>query len=194
MTHLTRKTLLGTAAAALMISSAFAQSTPTPSSPSSTPSAPSAAPSTSSGSSGTGQMNSGSMASGSMNFVTTQRPEQYLASKFTGTDVIGTDNAKIGDVSDMLFDKDGKIEAYVISVGGFLGVGAKDVAIAPSAFEVVKGTNGESDKLKLSATKDQLKQAQNFQPYSAPSTTTGAGNSGAGSMGSRPATAPATGR
>ena len=35
-------------------------------------------------------------------------------------------------MTDILFDKNGKIEAYIVSVGGFLGIGAKDVALAPS--------------------------------------------------------------
>jgi uncharacterized protein YrrD len=91
-------------------------------------------------------------------------------------DVVGSDDKKIGDVSDILFDKEGKIEAYVVSVGGFLGVGSKDVALAPTAFEVVKGSNGTSDKLKLAMNKDELKQAQNFEPYKAPVSTTGAGS------------------
>jgi uncharacterized protein YrrD len=49
--------------------------------------------------------------------------------KFKGTDVVGSDNEKIGDVSDILFDKSGKVEAFVISVGGVLGVGAKEVPL-----------------------------------------------------------------
>ena len=181
-----KKLVLGTAISALMLSTAFAQapntgtngSTASPPAATSTPApaASSAAPA----------------ASGSMNFVSSQKPEQMLASKFKGTD-----NAKIGDVSGILFDKDGKIEAFVISVGGFLGVGSKSVAIAPSAFEVVKGTNNESDKLKLAATKDQLKEAQNFEPYNPPRTTTGsAGGMGGAGMGARPSsnTPPASSR
>jgi len=166
-----KKLALGTAISALMLSTALAQAPATSPSPSATPSTPATTDTASPGS---------ASAPGSMNFVSSQRPDQMLASKFQGTDVIGSDNAKIGDVSDVLFDKDGKIEAYVISVGGFLGVGSKNVAIAPSAFELVKGTNNEADKLKLSATKDQLKQAQNFEPYNPPRTTTGAGGSGMG--------------
>ena len=46
--------------------------------------------------------------------VNSQKPDQWLASKFKGTDVIGADNEKIGDVSDILFDKTGKIEAFVV--------------------------------------------------------------------------------
>ena len=129
------------------------------------------------------------VSAGSAQFVNTQKPDQWLASKFKGTDVIGADNEKIGDVSDILFDKTGKIEAFIVSVGGFLGMGAKDVALAPAAFEVVTGdkSKNESDKLKLaSMTKDQLKQAANFEPYNPPRTTTGMGGGaapGAGSAG-----------
>ena len=95
-----------------------------------------------------------SESSGKPNFVSSQKSDQWLASKFKGTDVVGSDNEKIGDVSDILFDKSGKVEAFVISVGGVLGVGAKEVALAPSSFDVVPGQNGSSNKLKLAATKD----------------------------------------
>ena len=80
--------------------------------------------------------------------------------------MLGSDNEKIGDVSDILFDKAGKIEAFIVSVGGFLGMGAKDVAMAPAAFQVVTGdkSKNEDDKLKVAMTKDQLKQAANFEP------------------------------
>jgi sporulation protein YlmC with PRC-barrel domain len=129
-------------------------------------------------------------------FVNSQRADQFLASKFKGTDVIGADDQKIGDVSDILFDKDGKVQAYIVSVGGFLGMGAKEVALAPSAFQVVAGdkSKNESDKLRLSMSKDELKQASNFEPYKAPSSTTGMGSSGGG-LATRPSPtipAPAT--
>jgi len=108
-------------------------------------------------------------------FVAAQKPDQFLASKFKGTDVLGSDNQKIGDVSDILFDKNGKIDAYVVSVGGFLGIGSKDVALAPSAFQVVppdpNSVTDKSTKLKTSMTKDQLKEAANFEPYKEPRTT-----------------------
>ena len=87
---------------------------------------------------------------GAAQFINSQKPDQWLASKFRGTDVVGSDNLKIGNVSDLLFDRNGKVEAYVISIGGFLGVGAKDVALAPSSFQVVAGdkSKNEFDKLK----------------------------------------------
>ena len=65
-----------------------------------------------------------------------QKSDQLLASKVKGADVLGSDDKKIGDVSDILFSKDGKIEAFILSVGGFLGVGAKEVALAPSSIQM----------------------------------------------------------
>jgi sporulation protein YlmC with PRC-barrel domain len=169
------KFMMGVALSAFALSGAMAQSSPTPSSPSPSATPPAASSPSSPDTNGASSTPSSAASSTSATFVTTQNPDQFLASKFKGMDVVGSDDKKIGDVSDILFDKDGKIEAYVVSVGGFLGVGAKDVALAPAVFEVVKGSSGSSDKLKLAMSQDQLKQAQNFEPYRAPQTTTGAG-------------------
>ena len=157
---MTKKLMLGTALAALMLSGAFAQA----------PTDPNASPPAASKSEAT--TTTTDQGSSNAQVVASQKPDQWLASNFKGTDVVGSDNAKIGNVTDILFDKHGKIEAYVVSVGGFLGMGSKSVAIAPNSFDVVPGSNGGADKLKLSMTKEQLKEAQNFQPYEAPRPTT----------------------
>ncbi|MDI3468557.1 MAG: hypothetical protein OJF62_000620 [Pseudolabrys sp.] len=192
-----KQLLIGVALGALTLSAAQAQSTP-PTGGSKAPAAQtqtmpnnSSSPSTKSGSSSTSSSSSSSSGmqqnASADHVITSQQPDQWLASKFKGTTVLGPDNKSIGDVSDILFDKDGKIEAYVVSVGGFLGMGAKDVALAPASFEVVPGTNNASPKLKLSMSKDQLKEAQNFEPYKAPqATTTGSGAPSAGGMGAHP--------
>jgi sporulation protein YlmC with PRC-barrel domain len=105
---------------------------------------------------------------GKATFVSKQSSDQWLASKFKGTDVIGADDKKIGDVSDILFDKDKKILAYIVGVGGFLGIGAKDVAIDPASFQSVPGKDAHDLKLRLSMTKDELKAAPAFEPYAPP--------------------------
>jgi len=105
--------------------------------------------------------------------ITEQKPDQLLATKFKGTDVMGSDDQKIGDVSDILFDKDGKILAYVVGVGGFLGIGAKDVALSPASFQVMPAGDKGSMKLKLSMTKDELKNAAEFKPNKESGSTTG---------------------
>jgi len=185
-----KKLMITTAISGLMVGSAFAaddMKSPSPApaakstemtQPSSTmtqPTQPSSAmtqPSSTSSS-----INTASPSASSATFINSQRQDQYLASKFKGTDVIGADDKKIGDVTDILFDKNSKVEAYVVGVGGFLGIGSKEVALAPTAFQVVPGdkSKNESDKLRLSMTKEQLKEAANFEPYKEPRSTTGMG-------------------
>jgi sporulation protein YlmC with PRC-barrel domain len=176
---LTLGAALGASLGALMISGALAQSPP-----SSAPASPSSPPAAST--SGSGQAD----------LVTAQKPDQWLASKFKGTDVVGADDQKIGSVSDILFDKSGSIQAYVVGVGGFLGMGAKEVAIAPKSFTTVPGQNGAADKLKVSVSKDELTNAQNFARYEPPrpAGTTGAGGGGLnGLSGSSGGTRPSPG-
>jgi hypothetical protein len=108
---------------------------------------------------------------GKAQIVSQQAPDQMLASKFKGTDVIGADNVKIGDVNDILFDKDSKVLAYVVGVGGFLGIGSKDVALTPSSFQVQPANDRENMKLRLSMTKDELKNAADFKPHKEPTRT-----------------------
>jgi len=180
-----QKLTIGAAVGALMASTALAQ-TPAPSAPTATPPAATT----------TAPAGAGAAGTGSPDIVMSQKPDQWLATKFRGTDVVGADDAKIGDVSDILFDKEGKIDAYVISVGGFLGVGSKSVALAPSSFQVVPGKDGGADQLKLAMSKEQLTQAQAFEPYQPPrATTTGAGTgSRATGNGATGGGAPATSR
>jgi sporulation protein YlmC with PRC-barrel domain len=164
-----KKLLVATAAGGLMMSTALAQQAPAPS-----PSAPAATPpAASQKADDKAAMKSDAMKSDAK-FVAKQSQDQWMASKFKGTDVIGTDNQKIGDVSDILFDKDAKVAAYIVGVGGFLGIGSKDVALDPKAFQVMPGDNGMYDaKLKLAMTKDELKNAPAFEKYSPPPRTTG---------------------
>jgi hypothetical protein len=81
-------------------------------------------------------------ATNSPHFLPAQTADQWSFSKFKGTNVLGPDNAKVGDVTDLIFDKSGKIHALVIGVGGFLGIGEKNVAIDMKAFEVVPYSTG----------------------------------------------------
>jgi len=88
------------AAAALLAGSAMAQTSPAPTQPA-----------------GSGQV------------ITQMTPDMMRGSKLMGVDVYGADNQKIGDIDEVLVGKDGRIQAVVVGVGGFLGIGQKDVAI-----------------------------------------------------------------
>jgi sporulation protein YlmC with PRC-barrel domain len=49
-------------------------------------------------------------------------------------------DAKIGEISDVLVGQEGKVEAFIISVGGFLELGEKDVAVPFSAVHATQKT------------------------------------------------------
>jgi hypothetical protein len=176
-----RTLMLSAAVSALMVSGALAQANP----PANAPAARSNVAETH-----------------SPKFIQAQGTDKLVFSKFKGSDVLGPDNQKVGSVTDMLFDKSGKIDGLVIGVGGFLGIGEKNVAIDMSAFEMVPAssnnpTTGTSNtgvpraaapedpthvNLKVTWTKDELKGAPEFQYYrpaarmsERPSPTTGLG-------------------
>jgi len=82
-----------------------------------------------------------------------QKPDEWVASRFKGTDVLGADGTKVGSVNDILFDHNGQIKAIVVGVGGFLGIGSKDVALEFNNFQVIPGKDGNADQLKLAMSK-----------------------------------------
>ena len=55
---------------------------------------------------------------------------QWRASKLIGLNVYNEANEKLGDINELVLDKDGKINAVVIGVGGFLGMGEHDIAVS----------------------------------------------------------------
>jgi len=62
-------------------------------------------------------------------FVKQQEINQWRASKLVGVSVMGPDQKSIGKIADVLVDHDGNAQTIVVSVGGFLGMGAKDVGV-----------------------------------------------------------------
>ncbi len=76
-------------------------------------------------------------------------------------DVYDPNNNKIGQISDVLVDKSGKISTLIIGVGGFLGAGEKDVAVP---FDEVQATTKDNKvHLVMNTTKDALKNAPGFK-------------------------------
>jgi sporulation protein YlmC with PRC-barrel domain len=77
-------------------------------------------------------------------------------------------DAKIGEISDVLLNKDGKVDAFMIAVGGFLGVGEKDVAVP---FDAVHATQKDGKwYLTVNTTKDALESARGYKFDKAKST------------------------
>jgi sporulation protein YlmC with PRC-barrel domain len=76
------------------------------------------------------------------------------ASALIGTKVRNANKESIGRINDIYLDKDAKVTDVVISVGGFLGVGSKDVAVKWS--DITIGQEDNSVVLTTSLTKEAL--------------------------------------
>jgi sporulation protein YlmC with PRC-barrel domain len=68
-------------------------------------------------------------------FMTQMQPNQIMASKLIGTKVVSANNESIGDINDVIVDRQGQAVAAVVGVGGFLGIGEKDVAVPFASLE-----------------------------------------------------------
>ena len=81
----------------------------------------------------------------------------WLASDIYKADVYDNSEDKIGVVTDLIVDNSGTVTTAVVSVGGLLGVGKKDVAVPFKDLKVA--SRDGKDWLVLNQTKDKLKMA-----------------------------------
>ena len=81
-------------------------------------------------------------------------------STYYNEDVYDNQDNKIGDVNDILLDKDGRVSTVIIGVGGFLGVGEKDVAVPFTALKVAEKAGDRY--LVINATKEALEKAPGY--------------------------------
>ena len=82
-------------------------------------------------------------------------------SALIGAKVHNNNKDTIGSVEDIYIDNDGKVQAVVVSVGGFLGMGTKDVAVKWS--DIRYGQDGKSLMLTTNRTKDKLKAMPDYK-------------------------------
>ncbi|WP_018389085.1 PRC-barrel domain-containing protein [Ancylobacter sp. FA202] len=94
-------------------------------------------------------------------FVSAQSSGQWLGSDLTGTEVVTSSDEKLGSISDVLVERDGSIVAVVIDVGGFLGLGAKPVAVSFDSLTATPTDDGE--KVVVTLTKEELNAAPEFK-------------------------------
>jgi hypothetical protein len=79
------------------------------------------------------------------------------ASKLIGAKVVDTANELIGDVNEVILSKDGGVAAAVVGVGGFLGMGEREVAVSFNSLRLKQ--DGDGMVVTIDATKDALQNA-----------------------------------
>ena len=86
-----------------------------------------------------------------------------LSSNLVGLDVYDGQHNNIGKIKDVAFDSAKKVGAYVVAVGGFLGVGERYVAVNPDAVAVAYDAGAKTWRATMNGTKDELKAAPEFK-------------------------------
>lgn len=105
--------------------------------------------------------------------ATQQQANQWRGSQLIGLDVYNDKDENIGDINDVILGKDGKIQLIVVGVGGWLGMGQHDVALAwdkvrfsdtPRKGDSADAERGEKpDHAMVNMTKEELKAMPAFK-------------------------------
>lgn len=86
-----------------------------------------------------------------------------LSSKVIGLDIYNNDNKDIGQIKDIAMSPNGRSQAYIVSVGGFLGMGDRYVAINSQAVKITYNDQDKKWHATMNASADQLKAAPEFK-------------------------------
>src|SRR5271157_2614063 len=144
----TMKLITATAVAVLLSTSAFAQQ------------APSANPSHEA-------MQNTTSAPSANRFTTNQAPGQWLVGNLWDKSVYNAAGKSIGELKDVVIDKDGRVTALVIGVGGFLGLGEKNVAVD---YDYLQKNGGVTpNRITLGMSEEDLRNAPKFERSSSSS-------------------------
>jgi hypothetical protein len=95
-------------------------------------------------------------------FLAKQEANDFLIGNLIGETVVTPGNEAIGEITDLITDRGGKVIAVLIGAGGFLGIDQKDVAIR---FEDIKVTRDANNDLTVTAnvTKEMIARAPDYQ-------------------------------
>jgi sporulation protein YlmC with PRC-barrel domain len=90
-------------------------------------------------------------------------PSDQMATNLLSLDVYNGSGDDVGTIKDFVLGSGQMVSGYVLSVGGFLGVGTKYVIVAPDSVKVAYDTKDSKWHATMNATKDQLTNAPEFK-------------------------------
>jgi sporulation protein YlmC with PRC-barrel domain len=94
-------------------------------------------------------------------FSTVSKDEMF-SSKLKGLNVYNQKDESVGEITDLAI-KNHQIDALILSVGGFLGMGEHYVAVSPSSVNVRYDSKNSKWLASMNTTKDALKAAPEFK-------------------------------
>ncbi|MCX7645834.1 MAG: PRC-barrel domain-containing protein [Rhodobacteraceae bacterium] len=90
-------------------------------------------------------------------------PEVLTAERLTGAAVYDVEDRRIGSVSDLIVGADDVLTDAVVDVGGFLGIGAKPVAIPMGELSILHRADGDEIRIYVPMTRDALEAMPRFE-------------------------------
>jgi sporulation protein YlmC with PRC-barrel domain len=100
------------------------------------------------------------MAQSQVDYIAQQQSGEWLASRMIGVKVENSSGEALGDVNDLILGQNGEVVGAVIGVGGFLGMGEKNVAVPYSAVSTTQ--KDDATVVLLAATKEELQAAPDY--------------------------------
>lgn len=91
-----------------------------------------------------------------------QAPGTIDVQKLIGRNVVNAQNETISEIESVIIGADGKIHQVILGVGGFLGIGARDVAVRYESLQVSRD-DPNNMKVNLNVTKDTLQSAPEYK-------------------------------
>jgi sporulation protein YlmC with PRC-barrel domain len=85
-----------------------------------------------------------------------------FSSKLKGLNVTNQKNETVGEITDLAL-KNHQVEALILSVGGFLGMGEHYVAVSPSSVNIHYDAKNNKWLASMNTTKEALKDAPEFK-------------------------------
>ena len=95
-------------------------------------------------------------------FSTVSKDEMF-SSKLKGLNVYNQKDEKVGEITDLAIGKGEQLQAMILSVGGFLGMGEHYVAVSPSSVRVSYNKDKDTWSARMNTTKEALKAAPEFK-------------------------------
>lgn len=102
---------------------------------------------------------------GAHGFIEFEDAGDVRAGALIGSAVIDVESAEVGQVDDVIFDQRGLLSGLVISVGGFLGMGSKQVAVSIDRAKVYRNRTGDRFIVALDDKIEELELAPNFKTH-----------------------------
>lgn len=90
-------------------------------------------------------------------------PDDLTTEDLTGARVLGANDEDVGEIGELLVTADGKLDRAVIDVGGFLGLGERDVAVAMNELTILRADDGNDLRVYIDATQEALEQQPEYE-------------------------------